>query len=80
MLANFMGAPISDRVGRRKLMCKSIDPFSKLKAAEFLQVIGFASTLAMLAVATGLLAKYNETPTKGWAGVSLTSLFLYVFW
>lgn len=75
-----MGAPISDRVGRRKLMRKAIDLFSKLNVIDLLQVIGFASTFAMLAVATGLIAKYNNTPTKGWAGVSLASLFLYVFW
>ena len=34
----------------------------------------------MFVVATGLLARYSETPTRLWAGLALTFLFLYVFW
>lgn len=34
----------------------------------------------MFVVATGLIAKYSETLTKGWAAAALTFLFLYVFW
>jgi hypothetical protein len=43
-------------------------------------VIGFASTLVMLVIATGLIAKYTEVPSKGYAAAAVTFLFLYVFW
>ncbi|KEF53969.1 uncharacterized protein A1O9_09764 [Exophiala aquamarina CBS 119918] len=62
MIANFMGAPISDRMGRRKLL-----------------LIGFISTFLMFAIATGLIAKYNETPSRSWAAVAVIFLYLYVF-
>ena len=43
-------------------------------------VIGFISNVSMFVVATGLLGKYSEVPTSGWAAAAVTFLFLYVFW
>jgi MFS family permease len=62
MLANFLGAFVSDRFGRRRLI-----------------LFGFISNISMFVVATGLLSKYSDSPTSGWAAAALTFLFLYVF-
>lgn len=80
MVANFLGATISDRFGRRRLLGEFSIWNAFLILILTLVVIGFGSTLAMFVVATGLIAKYTETGTKTWAGLSLTFLFLYVFW
>ncbi|KAK4888965.1 hypothetical protein LTR27_012186 [Elasticomyces elasticus] len=60
MLSNALGATISDRFGRRRLL-----------------LFGFASTLVMLSLATGLMAWYTRTGSKGSAAGAVTALFLY---
>ena len=79
MLANFFGAFISDRVGRRRILCKGTHSANDVRSLTVL-VVGFIAITCMLSIATALIAKYNETPTRGWAGVALTFLFLYVTW
>ncbi|KAK5704901.1 hypothetical protein LTR97_002012 [Elasticomyces elasticus] len=60
MLSNALGATVSDRFGRRRLL-----------------LFGFASTLVMLSLATGLMAWYTRTGSKGSAAGAVTALFLY---
>ncbi|KAK5189912.1 hypothetical protein LTR96_006117 [Exophiala xenobiotica] len=41
-------------------------------------VWGYAFTVGCFVIATGLIGKYSETPTKGYAAASVVFLFLYV--
>ncbi|KAI1624494.1 general substrate transporter [Exophiala viscosa] len=41
-------------------------------------VYGYAFTMGSFVIATGLIGKYAETPTRGWAAAATVFLFIYV--
>jgi len=43
-------------------------------------VTGYLLVTCVLAALTGLIAQYNNTPTKGWAAAATTMTNVYVVW
>ncbi|KAH6871232.1 major facilitator superfamily transporter sugar, partial [Thelonectria olida] len=41
-------------------------------------ITGYVSVTCAFAILTGLIAKYNNTPTRGWAAGATTMVYLYV--
>jgi hypothetical protein len=72
---------ISDRLGRRRAMSKFFNPAQvQLNLLSVETVYGYVSVTCVFATLTGMIAKYNNTPAKGWAAAATTMVFLFVVW
>lgn len=77
-----IGGAIADRLGRRKCLSKLKNPtpcWSRL-ANIFTTVTGYVLITIVFAILTAMIARYNQTPTKGWAAAAVTMVYAFVVW
>lgn len=76
-----IGGLISDRLGRRRAMGMYLS--IQARQTEILKVMivtGYVLIACVFATLTGMIAKYNTSPTKNWAAGATAMIYLYVVW